>query len=138
MAKLKPTYPELDVIRDLILNSWDVERPTRRLARKYWFAFPKSYRKLIRLIGIDDELVQERLSRWINDVPPFQFKEVQRTASIDLDELKDFDGWMGLAYSLGLTEEEAYQYFEYGEYANITIEVDHNLNIIGGKIHKRR
>lgn len=55
---------------------------------------------------------------------------------ITLKNIKDSDGWMELANDLGYTNEEAYKIFEYGEYANLTIEVDKDLNIVGGKIHR--
>jgi hypothetical protein len=59
-----------------------------------------------------------------------------KTASITLENIKDSDGWFGLGYELGLSETEIYKAFEYGEYGTITIEVDENLNIVGGSIHK--
>ena len=74
-----------------------------------------------------------------------------KTAKISIDSIKDSDGWMNLAYDLFKDkideqfpdEDEAHEklhekannIFEYGEYADITIEVDENLNIVGGKIH---
>jgi len=60
-----------------------------------------------------------------------------KTVIISIDSIKDSDGWYELAHELGL-EKQAYNIFEYGEYANITIEVDENLNIIGGKIHPHK
>jgi len=57
-----------------------------------------------------------------------------KTATISIDSIKDSDGWYSLAHELGL-EDNTYNIFEYGEYANITIEVDENLNIVSGKIH---
>lgn len=59
-----------------------------------------------------------------------------RTTQITLDSIKESDGWLGLANDLGFTNEEAEQIFEYGEVGKITIKVDENLNIIGGKIHR--
>ena len=58
----------------------------------------------------------------------------KKTASITLDNIKDSDGWFDLGNSLGLSQEKIYKVFEYGEYATIRIEVDEDLNIIGGKI----
>ena len=59
-----------------------------------------------------------------------------KTAEITLENIKDSDGWYELANDLGLSEEETYKTFEYGEYGTITIVVDENLNIVGGRIHK--
>lgn len=58
----------------------------------------------------------------------------KKTAKISLDNLKDSDGWYGLGSELGFTSEKIYKIFEYGEYGSIVIEVDEDLNIIGGKI----
>jgi hypothetical protein len=59
-----------------------------------------------------------------------------KTAKIELSSIKSSDGWYSLAFELGIPEKEIYKIFEYGEYADLTIEVDENLNIVGGKIHK--
>lgn len=75
------------------------------------------------------------------------------TGKITLENIKDSDGWMGLAYEAAFgkfkdehpnldedelndkfQEEVVYKKFEYGEYANLEIEVDENFNIIGGRI----
>jgi len=61
---------------------------------------------------------------------------VKKTFTIDLENIKD-EGWGELIYHLDLSEEKADEFFQYGEFANITIEVDENLNIIGGRIHKQ-
>ena len=58
-----------------------------------------------------------------------------KTTKISLDTIKD-EGWAEVANDLGLSEEEKGKYFEYDEYASIIIEIDENLNIVGGKIHK--
>jgi len=57
-----------------------------------------------------------------------------KTATIRLNDIKESDGWFELAHDLGMTEKQTYKTFEYGEYGNIEIIVDENLNIIGGKI----
>lgn len=57
-----------------------------------------------------------------------------KTARIRIDSIKDSDGWFSLGHELGLTPRQIYATFEYGEFANIEIVVDENLNIIGGKI----
>lgn len=78
-----------------------------------------------------------------------------KTSKIILESIKDTDGWYQLAYELkfeafkkehpSLDEdtlndffytEFISNYFEYGEYANIEIEIDENFNIVGGEILK--
>lgn len=56
-----------------------------------------------------------------------------KTAKIELESIKDSDGWYSLAVELGL-EDKVYDIFEYGEFGSIEIIVDENLNIVGGKI----
>lgn len=56
-----------------------------------------------------------------------------KTSKITLNDLKDSDGWRELAYDLGHGNFAKY-IFQYGEFADITIEVDEDLNIIGGRI----
>lgn len=72
------------------------------------------------------------------------------TSKIDLEMIKISDGWMDLSYDLFQDKineqysdedeanvklhEKANKIFKYGEYANLEIEVDENLNIIGGRI----
>lgn len=62
------------------------------------------------------------------------------TALIDLENIKCSDGWaelcMDLGYGDGSDHSKCNEMFEYGEYGSITIEVDKNFNIVGGKIHK--
>jgi len=81
-----------------------------------------------------------------------------KTTSIQIDNIKDSDGWASLAYDLkykafaeahpGMHEDDISELFyievisktfEYGEFANIEIEVDEKFNIVGGKIleHKK-
>ena len=60
---------------------------------------------------------------------------MSKTAEITIENIKDSDGWYSLGIELGLSEAQIYKTFQYGEYANITIIVDKNLNIVGGKIH---
>jgi hypothetical protein len=73
-----------------------------------------------------------------------------KTSKITLENIKYSDGWMDLVYDLfqeniqkefpdediahDKLHEKANLIFEYGEYANLEIKVDENLNIIGGKI----
>jgi hypothetical protein len=76
-----------------------------------------------------------------------------KTAKTILSCIKDSDGWMSLAHELKfeqfkscnpeLSEEDVSEkfytevvckMFEYGEYANIELEIDENFNIVGGRI----
>ncbi len=78
---------------------------------------------------------------------------MMKTAKITLNSIKDSDGWMELIHELQFDKfksqypdmdeddvsdkfytEVVSKKFEYGEYADIVIEVDENLNIVGGKI----
>jgi len=78
-----------------------------------------------------------------------------RTSKITLEEVKSSDGWNELMYDLlfekyklehpELDDNEAsdkfytekiLSNFKWGDFGTITIEVDENLNIVGGKIHK--
>jgi hypothetical protein len=77
----------------------------------------------------------------------------KKTSTISLDSIKDSDGWMELVHELKfeqfknenseLDKGELYdkfyteivsKIFEHGEYANIEIEIDEDLNIVGGRI----
>lgn len=58
-----------------------------------------------------------------------------KTSKITLDTIKD-EGWGDVVQELELSDEKADQYFEYCEYASIEIEIDENLNIIGGRVLK--
>ena len=57
-----------------------------------------------------------------------------KTATIRLNEIKCSDGWYELGNDLGMSNEQVYETFEYGEFGCIEIIVDENLNIIGGKV----
>lgn len=59
----------------------------------------------------------------------------KKTFTLELHDIKE-EGWGELIYELGLSDEKADQFFEFGEFASITIEVDEDMNIIGGKIIK--
>lgn len=78
-----------------------------------------------------------------------------KTSKIILESIKDTDGWYQLAYELKFEafkkehpfldedtlheffhEQVVHNYFQYGEYANIEIEIDENFNIVGGEILK--
>lgn len=58
-----------------------------------------------------------------------------KKASITLENIKD-EGWAELYGDLGFSHEEGIKIFEYGEYGDITIEVNENLEIVGGFIHR--
>lgn len=58
-----------------------------------------------------------------------------KTATMDFDNIKSSDGQHELATELGISEEKFNELFEYGEYGSFTIEVDENLNIVGGCIY---
>jgi len=57
-----------------------------------------------------------------------------KTAKITLESIKSSDGWAELGFELGFEYEKISETFEYGEYGSIEIEVDENLNIVGGRI----
>ena len=44
------------------------------------------------------------------------------------------DAWHELGGDLGFTYDKIRDVFEYGEFANLQIVVDENLNIVGGRI----
>lgn len=46
---------------------------------------------------------------------------------------KEPDLFQELAEDLGLSDVKRRKFFEFGEYANLEIEVDENLNIVGGR-----
>jgi hypothetical protein len=78
--------------------------------------------------------------------------ESKRTATMYLGSLKDPDGWQELLYELiPLAPEEkeewdenhpnekrrselSKRFFEFGEYANVELVFDENLNIVGGRL----
>jgi hypothetical protein len=76
------------------------------------------------------------LDAFLDAPAPSQPTPEARTAKMRLFNLKEPDGWTELLFWLGLGEDEALRrkHFEYGEYANIEIEVDRDLRIVGGRI----
>ena len=62
-------------------------------------------------------------------------RKLRKTASISLESVKCTDGWYNLGTELGFDEKKINEVFEYGEYGSVTIVVDENLNIVGGKVH---
>jgi len=84
-----------------------------------------------------------------------EYLDSKITTTIKLDQIKESDGWHELAHELkfnkikeqnkDIDEEELLdkfytdvvnKYFKYGEFADISITVDDNFNIVGGKIHE--
>lgn len=61
-------------------------------------------------------------------------KKEKKIAKIDLDYIKDH-GWYEVGNDLGMSEKKIYEIFEYGEYGSISIIIDEDLNIIGGKVN---
>lgn len=57
-----------------------------------------------------------------------------KTAKIRLDSIKFTDGWAELAYELGISDEIREEHFLYGEYASLELEIDDELNVVGGRI----
>lgn len=64
-------------------------------------------------------------------------RELNYIHRLTLRSIKDPDGFGELAHTLELTEEQKSKYFEWGEYANIEVDVkvddDGNLVIEGGR-----
>jgi len=74
--------------------------------------------------------------------------KAKKTATIVLYDIKDPDGWQELLTKLGLidTDEEGVnrapkaaqklvqKHFDCGEYASLELEIDEDLNVVGGRI----
>jgi len=60
----------------------------------------------------------------------------KRTATIFLFSIKDPDGWGDLIQELRLSREVTSAHFEFGEYANLELEIDKDLNVVGGRVLK--
>lgn len=58
----------------------------------------------------------------------------KKTAKISLSSVKDSDGWAELGFELGFSEKKISKVFQWSEYADLEIEVDEDLNIVGGRI----
>lgn len=70
-----------------------------------------------------------------------------KTAKMVIESYKDPDGWMNMLTELGLVTTDGdgndtstkenldlvARHFDYHEYASLEIEVDENLNIVGGR-----
>lgn len=61
-----------------------------------------------------------------------------KTATIRLYSIKDPDVWPDLIIKLGLTEEQRAAYFDCAEYADLELEIDSELLVLGGRILPRR
>ena len=76
------------------------------------------------------------------------FSMKKKTAKIYLNEIKDSDGWHQLLHELGLittdgegndtstpaNKELVRKHFQWGEYASLELEIDEDLNVVGGRI----
>jgi len=54
------------------------------------------------------------------------------TIKIELPLLKEPDIWFEIKDKFNLDDSIFYRHFEYGDYGKIEIDVDENLNIVGG------
>jgi hypothetical protein len=61
----------------------------------------------------------------------------RKTATVVLDSVKEPDAFGELIHELGLSDAKASKYFEFGEYAAFELEIDEDMNVIGGKVLKR-
>jgi len=61
-------------------------------------------------------------------------KNAKTTATIVLSSVKDPDGWGEIIHELGLSEAKARKFFEFHEYASLEIEIDADMNIVGGRV----
>lgn len=56
-----------------------------------------------------------------------------KTAKITISYIKNPDLWNELSDKLDLDEDTFYKYIEYGDYADIEIEVAEDMTITGGR-----
>ena len=56
------------------------------------------------------------------------------TIKIELSMLKEPDLWWEVREKFDLSDDVFYHYFEYGDYGAIELEIDENLNVVGGKL----
>jgi hypothetical protein len=61
----------------------------------------------------------------------------RRRATIVLADVKDSDGWGELATALGLSDEVREAHFRYGEFATLELEIDDELQVVGGRVVPR-
>ncbi len=92
-------------------------------------------------VHVDSILIRELLAK-LEALP------LAKTAKIVLDDIKDPDGWQEVLHKLGLvscdedgndTSTETHQrlvkeHFKWGEYASLELEIDEDLNVVGGKV----
>jgi hypothetical protein len=74
------------------------------------------------------------------DVEVVQERPAGKKASVTLHSIKDPDGWGDLISSLELSDYVMKRHFEFGEYANLEIEVEvvgDELMVTGGRIVPR-
>jgi len=58
----------------------------------------------------------------------------KKTGKISLQTIKSADGWGEVGTALGFDEDKIRNVFEYGEFADLEIIIDENLNIVGGRV----
>ena len=56
------------------------------------------------------------------------------TMKIKLEMLKEPDLWWEVKERLNLSDDIFSRYFEYGDYGAIEVEIDENLNVVGGRL----
>lgn len=59
--------------------------------------------------------------------------KIKKTVKITLNSIKDPDEFGLLISNLSLPQEIIEKYFEFQEYASLELEIDEDLNIVGGK-----
>lgn len=45
--------------------------------------------------------------------------------------VKDPDGWGDVIHALGLSDKQREKYFEFGEYATLTLEIEEDMTVTG-------
>ncbi len=92
-------------------------------------------------LHVGARVIRELLAK-LEALPP------KKTAKIVLDDIKDPDGWQEVLRGLGFvscdedgndtsTEEHrrlVKEHFKWGEYASLELEIDEDLNVVGGKV----
>jgi hypothetical protein len=56
------------------------------------------------------------------------------TYKVVLSNLKEPDTWSELADHLGISNDVFARHFRYGDYADIEIELDADLRVVGGRV----
>lgn len=58
------------------------------------------------------------------------------TMKIKLEMLKSPDLWWEVKERFNMGDDVFFRYFDYGDYGAIEVEIDENLNIVGGRFIK--